>query len=305
MFSVRFSVFRPAVNSAAPRTPHPRAHLSARTGHRKWPRHRTAPTCPVPPPKIPSPPQHCVGNGWGGDSGRAGAAQPAAEELGGIPGTAVGPRRRGRSRAAPCGAHSRTGGTGHALQHGRFPRSAAGTAPLPPACARRAAQPVQTVPSQRCPSHTARPAAGGCRGGCSQPRAAAPPAPPHRRSSITTAAANAPVASCCAWGMRWSRAEHRVCWRGGTGQDWWPWEAVDGRRKRWLGPGLPGSRQALLCNCCREAALGGGCTEVTSRGPFRPLCCCDRRMCDGRQPAGGCLVAFQGESTAALRCHHI
>ena len=110
MFSVRFSVFWPAVNSAAPRTPHPRAHLSARTGHRKWPRHRTAPTCPVPPPKIPSPPQHCVGNGWGGDSGRAGAAQPAAEELGGIPATAVGPRRRGRSRAAPCGAHSRTGG---------------------------------------------------------------------------------------------------------------------------------------------------------------------------------------------------
>ena len=297
MFSVRFSVFWPAVNSAAPKTAIPVPTSVQGRGTANGRVIGLQPPAPFLPPKSPL----LLSTVWE----MAGAAQPAAEELGGIPATAVGPRRRGRSRAAPCGAHSRTGGTGHALQHGRFPRSAAGTAPLPPACARRAAQPVQTVPSQRCPSHTARPAAGGCRGGCSQPRAAAPPAPPHRRSSITTAAANAPVASCCAWGMRWSRAEHRVCWRGGTGQNWWPWEAVDGRRKRWLGPGLPGSRQALLCNCCGEAALGGGCTEVTSRGSFRPLCCCDRRMCDGRQPAGGCLVAFQGESTAALRCHHI
>jgi len=42
---------------------------------------------------------------------------------------------------------------------------------------------------------------------------------------------------------------------------------------------------------------------VICRGPFQPLCFCDRRMCEGTQRAGGCLVAFQAQSTAALRCH--
>ena len=116
MLNIRFSTFLPAVVSAAPKTlplppppppPHPRAHLWVRTGQHQWQRHRTATTSPILPPHIPSPPQRCVGNGWGRILGELGRLGLQKRRLRGIPGTAISPCRevqRGRSRAAPSGA---------------------------------------------------------------------------------------------------------------------------------------------------------------------------------------------------------